>query len=143
MTEPELCQLEIPESEISFTFVRSSGPGGQNVNKVASKAVLCWKPMTSALLENRPDVLERLQTLYPSAFNKKGEILLKSQLTRDAIRNREDCLEKLRAMLLRAFRKPKRRIRTKPTRGSNERRLRKKAHNAEKKSIRNFRQEFT
>ncbi|MDO4582477.1 MAG: alternative ribosome rescue aminoacyl-tRNA hydrolase ArfB [Planctomycetia bacterium] len=142
MPEPEFYHLEIPESEISFTFVRSSGPGGQNVNKVASKAVLSWNPATSVLLAGRPEVVERLQTLYPSAFNKKGEILLKSQLTRDAIRNREDCLEKLRAMLLRAFRKPKRRIRTKPTRGSNERRLRKKSQNAEKKASRNFRQEF-
>lgn len=142
MADWERLPREIPESEISFTFVRSSGPGGQNVNKVASKAVLCWKPLESELLANRPEVVERLQALYPSAFNKKGEMLLTSQLTRDALRNREDCLEKLRAMLLRAFRKPKRRIRTQPTHGSVVRRLRKKAQNAEKKASRNFRQEF-
>ena len=130
--------IELPMDEIHFTYVRSAGPGGQNVNKVSSKAVMVWNPSESSFFAENPDALERLIAFYPSCFNKKGELFLTSQLTRDAPRNRQDCLEKLKNMLVHAFRKPKHRIRTTPTRGSNARRLDSKAKNSQKKANRRF-----
>jgi len=124
-------ELHIPLSQLQFTFVRSSGPGGQNVNKVASKAVLRWDITASGLLD--ADSMARLAVSYPTHLTKDGELVITSQLTRDAIVNREDCLEKLKAMLLVAIKKPKRRIPTRPTKGSIHRRLKAKARNSQKK----------
>lgn len=124
--------LGIPLEEIRFTYVRSGGPGGQNVNKVASKAVMRWNP--AGKLE--PGVIVRLFAAHPSCRTRQGEILLTSQRTRDALRNRDDCLEKLRNMILESLKVPKRRIPTKPTRGSVRRRLDDKSRHAEKKERR-------
>ena len=128
--------IAIPLDEIEITYTRSSGPGGQNVNKVASRATLFWNPSTSETFGSQTEAIARLQYFYPSYFNKKGQMVISSQLTRDAPRNRLDCLEKLRAMLIRALRKPKRRIPTRPSQGSIKRRLENKARNAEKKANR-------
>ena len=126
--------MHIPPEQLEFTFVRSSGPGGQNVNKVASKAQLRWNPGKSGLLS--PEVLERLETLFPSHFTKDGDLLISSQKTRDQLKNREDCLEKLQKMILKASTIPKPRIPTKPTKGSVRRRLEDKGKNAQKKEER-------
>ena len=123
--------IQIPLSELEFTFVRSSGPGGQNVNKVSSKAQLRWNPGKSGRLT--AEVLERLQNLFPSHFTKDGDFLITSQKTRDQQKNRDDCLDKLRNMLLRASKIPKPRIPTKRTKGSIRRRLENKEKNAQKK----------
>lgn len=112
--------LSIPLSEIEFTFVRSSGPGGQNVNKVSSKARLRWKTATARL---EADVFARLCRLYPSWITERGEVVLSSQTFRDAPKNKAACLGKLRQALSEALKKPKKRIPTKPTRGSILRRL--------------------
>ncbi|MDR1382920.1 MAG: aminoacyl-tRNA hydrolase [Planctomycetaceae bacterium] len=127
-------EIKIPLSELQWTFVRSSGPGGQNVNKVASKAVLRWNVAASELLDT--DSMARLAVSYPAHLTKEGELVITSQKTRDAIKNRTDCLEKLRAMLLTAIKKPKRRIPTHPTKGSIVRRLSNKARHAQKKQNR-------
>ncbi len=124
-------KIQIPLSELRFTFVRSSGPGGQNVNKVASKAVLRWNPGESGVLPE--PVMQRLAVLYPAHWTKEGEIVITSQRTRDALKNRADCLEKLRRMILEAGNIPKPRIPTRPTRGSVLRRQEAKSRNAEKK----------
>jgi len=124
--------VRIPLDEIEFSFVRSSGPGGQNVNKVSSKAVLRWKP--DRLIPAAPQ--ERFKTLFPRCLTAEGEIILTSQRTRDALKNKADCLEKLRTMLLQALKEPKRRIPTRPTRGSIKRRLENKSRNSEKKQAR-------
>ena len=121
--------IQIPPDEFEWSFVRSSGPGGQNVNKVSSKAQLRWNP--SGLLP--PDVVARLAAAHPSCWTKDGEIVIMSQRTRDALKNREDCLEKLRTMILAALKIPKRRIPTRPTQGSIKRRLEDKNRNAQKK----------
>jgi len=121
--------IQIPLDEFEWAFVRSSGPGGQNVNKVSSKAQLRWNPSGRLSAE----VLARLATAHPSAMTKEGEIVIASQRTRDALKNREDCLEKLRTMILAALRVHKRRIPTCPTKGSVERRLDEKSRNARKK----------
>ncbi len=122
--------VNIPLSELEFSYVRSAGPGGQNVNKVASKAVMRWNMQASAALA--PEQKERMQTLYPSQVTKDGVLILTSQLTRDAPKNRQDCMEKLKKMVAQALRVPKRRVPTKPTKGSVRRRLDDKSRHSEK-----------
>jgi len=123
--------MHVPPEQLEFTFVRSSGPGGQNVNKVSSKAQLRWNPRESGLLA--PEILQRLETLFPAHFTKDGDLLITSQKTRDQLKNREDCLEKLQNMILEASNIPKPRIPTKRTKGSIKRRLENKEKNAQKK----------
>jgi len=126
--------MQVPPEQLEFTFVRSSGPGGQNVNKVSSKAQLRWNPGKSGLLS--PEVLERLKILFPSHFTKDGDLLMTSQKTRDQLKNREDCLEKLQHMIFEASKIPKLRIPTKRTKSSVRRRLENKEKNAQKKQER-------
>jgi ribosome-associated protein len=117
-------RLRIPDEEFSWTFVRSGGPGGQNVNKVASKAVLRWDLAHSPSLPE--DVKVRLRTLQRRRVTGEGELVLSSQRYRDQDRNRQDCLDKLREMILAAAARPKPRKATKPSRGAKEARLREK-----------------
>ena len=124
--------IQIPLDELEWSFVRSSGPGGQNVNKVSSKAQLRWNPSGHLSAE----AIARLAMANPSCWTKDGEIVLSSQRTRDALKNRGDCLEKLRTMILAALKVPKRRIPTRPTKGSIKRRLEDKSRNAKKKQDR-------
>jgi len=135
MTVPEQlrinAKLAIPRSELRFTFVRSSGPGGQNVNKVASKAVLRWSVLDSPSISDA--VRGRLMTRAGRQINDRGELLLTSQRYRDQGRNIDDCLEKLRNLILAATRVPRRRKKTRPTKASKEKRLDTKRATAEKK----------
>lgn len=123
--------LRIPPSEFEFTFTRSSGPGGQNVNKVNSKAVLRWNPTTSPSLP--PAVRDRFLSHYRSRLTNDGELIISSERYRDQPKNIDDCLEKLRAMLFTVARPPKTRKKTKPTRASKQRRLDSKRRDGEKK----------
>ncbi len=113
-------RISIPDFELDFEFVRSSGPGGQNVNKVNSKAQLRWDALDSEALP--PSVKERLIASFGGRLTKEGELLFSSDRYRDQQRNKEDCLEKLREILLSVAEAPKPRKKTKPTRGSQERR---------------------
>lgn len=124
-------RLRIPLDELQFTFVRSSGPGGQNVNKVNSKAVLRWRVTESPSLPAA--VRQRFIEKYGHRLTKEGELLLGSQRYRDQQRNVEDCLDRLRVMLLEAATPPKKRRPTKPTRASKERRLEEKRQSSERK----------
>ncbi len=127
-------RLRIPETEFVWSFVRSGGPGGQNVNKVASKAVLRWDLATSPSV---PDAVKtRLRTLQRRRITTEGELILTSQRYRDQDMNRQDCLQKLREMILQAAKVPKPRRPTKPTRGSRERRLDAKRRRSSTKSDR-------
>jgi ribosome-associated protein len=116
--------LQIPESEFHWTFVRSSGPGGQNVNKVASRAVLRWDLATNTSLPE--DMKTRLRMQQRRRMTTEGELILSSQRFRDQKRNIEDCLEKVRALVLQAATPPKARKRTKPSRASRRVRLEEK-----------------
>jgi ribosome-associated protein len=118
--------LQIPESEFTWSFARSGGPGGQNVNKVATKAVLRWNIALSTALP--VDVKDRLALQQKRFFTQDGELFIVSQRHRDQDRNRQDCLEKLRAMILQALAVPKTRKKTRPSRGSKRRRLEAKKH---------------
>ena len=132
-------QLQIPLSEFAITFARSSGPGGQNVNKVNSKATLRWSPRTSHALPET--VRERFLQKYAARLTNDGEVLITSQRYRDAGRNTQDCLDKLREMLLEVARPPKTRRKTRRTRGSVERRLQGKQRRSEAKEGRRNRGE--
>src|SRR5262245_36687922 len=126
--------LQIPDDEFTWSFARSSGPGGQNVNKVASKAVLRWNLAVSNALP--ADVKNRLAEQQKRFFTQDGELIITSQLTRDQDRNREDCLAKLRAIISQALVVPKPRKKTKPSRGSKRRRLENKKRRSDVKQNR-------
>jgi ribosome-associated protein len=127
-------QLAIPDSELHWSFVRSGGPGGQNVNKVASKAVLRWDLAANATLPD--DVKERLRAQQRGRITTAGELIVSSERFRDQERNRQDCLEKLRQMVRQAAVRPKPRRPTRPSRGAREARLRTKRHRATIKKAR-------
>jgi ribosome-associated protein len=127
-------QIEIPRSELRFSFVRSSGPGGQNVNKVASKAVLRWEVARSASLSD--DVRERFLARFPRRINDRGELVITSQRYRDQARNVEDCVEKLREMMLSVATAPKPRKKSKVPKAAREARLQQKRIAAAKKQRR-------
>src|SRR5882757_8895575 len=89
--------LTIPLTDLSFKAVRAGGPGGQNVNKVASKVELRFDLVGTRVLDER--TRERLRTLFPSRIDSEGCFLVVSQKTRDQIRNLEDACAKLRDMV--------------------------------------------
>lgn len=126
--------FSIPDAELEFTFARSSGPGGQNVNKVNSKAVLRWNAVGSAAvpLTVRPFLLQRLA----NQLSADGDIVISSDEQRDQPRNREACLHKLRELLLKNVKPPKARKPTKPTYSSKRRKLEGKRIQSDKKKMR-------
>lgn len=128
-------RIRIPADEFDVSFARGQGPGGQNVNKVNSKAVLYWSVLSSPSLAR--DVLERFQAKYHHRLTSEGVLVISSDRFRDQRRNIDDCMEKLAAMLLTVLEPPKPRKKTKPTRGSVERRIAaKKATSARKQNRR-------
>ena len=124
--------IAIPDDELTWTYARSGGPGGQNVNKVASKAVLRWALDASPAVP--PAVKDRLRATFPAHVTTEGEFLVTSQRYRDQDRNREDCLGKLAAMVARAAVPPTPRRPTRPTKGSKTRRLAEKKRRSERKA---------
>ena len=127
-------RIKIPLTEFQFTFSRSSGPGGQNVNKVNTKVLLRWDVTGSPSLPE--GVRVRFLEKYPRRITNEGDVIVTSQRFRDQGRNVADATEKLRAMLADAATVPKARRKSKPTRGSRERRLKHKREQSEKKSRR-------
>jgi ribosome-associated protein len=128
---PINAQISIPRSELGFTFVRSSGPGGQNVNKVASKAVLRWAVTKSGSVPE--PVRQRFLNRYGRRINERGELLITSQRYRDQAKNVEDCLAKFRELLLSVATVPRPRKKTRVPRAAKEARLVEKRAAAEKK----------
>lgn len=127
-------QIQIAEDELHWSFVRASGPGGQNVNKVASKAVLRWNVTASPSLPD--DVRARLQARQRRRISTEGNLILSSQRYRDQGKNIEDCKEKLCALVRECAATPRPRKATKPTRGARERRLKVKKQRSALKSSR-------
>jgi ribosome-associated protein len=119
-------RLQIPEQEFQWSFTRSGGPGGQNVNKVASKAELRWNVAATPSLPD--DMKMRFMAQVRKRITVDGELILTSQRYRDQGRNREDCLKKLRALILHATIPPRSRKPTRPTRASRVHRLKAKKH---------------
>ncbi len=130
-------RIQIPRDEFEFTFTRSSGPGGQNVNKVNSKATLRWRPGASASLPI--DVLGRFVAKYRARMTTEHEILITSQRYRDQAQNIDDCLDKLRELLLAVAEPPKLRKKMKVSRAAKARRVADKRRESTKKQHRSLR----
>lgn len=127
-------RFSIPREELNFTYARSSGSGGQNVNKVNSKAVLRWNARETLALPS--DVKHRFLARFGSKLTADGELLITSERHRDQGRNASDCIEKLHEMIQSVAVAPKKRKATKPTFGSKQRRLKSKKEHSEKKQNR-------
>jgi ribosome-associated protein len=131
--------IRIPFSEFEVTYARSSGPGGQNVNKVNSKALLRWNFEASPSL--RPEMKARLRERLQTRLSQSGDLLIASDRFRDQGRNREDCYEKLREILTQAAAIPKARKKSKPSKSSVRRGKEAKSMHSQKKKLRSSRYE--
>jgi ribosome-associated protein len=127
-------KISIDDSELEESFVRASGPGGQNVNKVSSAVQLRFDARRSRALPN--DVAIRLMKLAGSRLTKDGVIVIVAQTHRDQTRNRAEARERLIDMIREAAVKPEIRRATKPTRASKQRRVEGKKHRGQIKSLR-------
>jgi ribosome-associated protein len=117
--------------ELEFTTSRSSGPGGQNVNKVNSKVTLRFDVSNSAALT--PEEKELLRQKLHSRMTIEGVLLISAQDKRSQLQNREEVVNKLDALLNKAFEKKKARKKTKPSKGAAQKRIdKKKQHSAKK-----------
>jgi ribosome-associated protein len=127
-------RLTIPAGELSISFARSGGSGGQNVNKVSSKVDLRWNVETSEALH--PDDKTWLLQQLRSKLTTDGTLIVTSTLTRDQIKNRDDAESKLTLIVRTALDRPRPRKATKVSRGAKRRRVADKRHKAETKKNR-------
>jgi ribosome-associated protein len=126
--------LSIPAAELEAYFARSSGPGGQNVNKLNTKATLCWKLTQSQVLS--APAAARLKALAASKITDDGILQITSQVHREQGRNLQACRDRLRALVIESLKPPTIRKPTRPTAGSNRRRLNDKKMSSERKQSR-------
>jgi len=124
----------IPESQIEENFIQSSGPGGQNVNKVATAVQLRFNINESQSLPKR--VKQRLSRLARNRITTDGILIIESQEHRSQAKNRKTAREKFAQLIRKALKPPRKRKKTKPTRALNERRLESKHIRARKKKLR-------
>ena len=127
-------RISIPQSEFRFTYSRSPGPGGQNVNKVNSKATLRWPLVGSNALPIA--VKQRLLAQQKNRLTAEGDLLISSHRYRDQPRNVADCLAKLKTIVLAAVEVPKARKKTRVPAAVKRKRLQDKKRTAEKKRLR-------
>ena len=133
-TTPVAPGVDLPESELSFTFSRSSGPGGQNVNKVNSRAMLTVS--MEALKDAMPPYAVRRLAVVASRYLTEQGLQISASDSRSQIANRKVCLARLREVLIEAMRRPKIRKKTKPSARSVQRRLDAKKHRSKIKRLR-------
>ncbi|HSG30518.1 MAG TPA: alternative ribosome rescue aminoacyl-tRNA hydrolase ArfB [Thermodesulfobacteriota bacterium] len=113
--------LSVDLGELTFEFIKSSGPGGQNVNKVSTGVRMRFDVLNSASLPS--EVRSRLLKLNKNRINKEGFLVLESQKYRTQEANKKDLLNKFTELLYEASRKPKKRVKTRPSKTSVQRRL--------------------
>ncbi len=126
--------IAIADEELSLRFVRASGPGGQNVNKVATAVQLRFDAAGSPSLP--AGVRARLMKLAGRRLTEDGVLVIDARRYRTQARNREDALERLKGLIRRAVEEPKPRKKTRPTLASRQRRLDDKRHRGETKRLR-------
>jgi ribosome-associated protein len=126
--------LEIPDVDLEIAFMRSSGPGGQNVNKVASAVQLRFALARNTTLHE--DVKARLRQLAGQRMTDAGELLIVARESRSQEQNRRSAEGRLLDLVRRALIAPKKRHATRPTRASKERRLESKVHKQRNKRLR-------
>ena len=126
--------MKIPREKLQVSFSRSSGPGGQNVNKVATRVEVRFQLESADWIP--PLIRSRLVSLHPRRLNREGDFIIVSSRFRSQKRNLEDCIEKLEGLLREASRPRQRRVPTRKTRASNERRLRQKKRRSSTKTHR-------
>jgi ribosome-associated protein len=133
-------QISIEESEIEESFVRSSGPGGQNVNKLATAVQLRFDARRSPSLPNEVSI--RLQRLAGKRLTNDGVLVITAQRFRTQERNRADAMERLTELIREAAVPPKRRRPTKPTAASKQQRLESKKRRSTVKTLRKAKPSF-
>lgn len=121
--------ISINEDEIQFTFVRSSGPGGQHVNKISSAVQLRFDVLRSPSLPG--DVKNRLIHMAGKRVSREGILILDARNQRSQYKNRQEAMRRLTDLITKAAKKPKKRIKTGPSLVSKQRRLQAKKHRAE------------
>ena len=126
--------MHIPQDELVITFVRSSGKGGQNVNKLATKAVVRWNVYASRVLT--PEQKQRLAHRLQNKITSGGDIVITAESERSQDQNRAQAIHKLQELIKRSLHVPKARKKTKPTKASRERRLKSKQKLSQKKAVR-------
>lgn len=126
--------ISINPNELEFQFVRSSGPGGQHVNKTSTKVILTFNLINSTSFtdEEKTLIFKKLN----SNLDNEGNLQITCQETRSQFKNKEIAIQKLKSILKKALIKPKRRVKTKPTKASQEKRLKQKSQKSQTKKLR-------
>jgi ribosome-associated protein len=126
--------IVVPRSEVTFSYSRSRGPGGQNVNKTESRVTLHWSLERATWVPS--DVKSRFFETFGSRVNSEGEVVIHSDESRDRLSNEKSCMEKLTSMLRKVWVPARKRIATKPTRNSQRKRIESKRMRSDVKKTR-------